>query len=81
MAYQLDGKDIEYFDLMDVILEALHNEIDVYYAFHMGVDLYWIQHPPDWADLVELTRGGLKVKEKLIEPFAVTQEIDITDLF
>ena len=77
VAYQLDGLPIEYFDLMDVVLEALQSGVEVYYAFHLGVDLYWVSHPPDWAGLISLTPKGLEAKGKVIEPFAEIELFEI----
>tara|TARA_R100000808_G_C2147299_1_gene155258 strand:+ start:1053 stop:1289 length:237 start_codon:yes stop_codon:yes gene_type:complete len=70
--YQLDGKKIEYVKCMESVFDALVAGVDVFYAYHHGVDVYWIREiAPSWADEVELTISGieLKYKEKMLEPF------------
>ena len=45
--YQLDGKEnIEYATVMEKVLDAISNDKPVHYAFHWGVDIYWIDTPP-----------------------------------
>ena len=67
--YQLDGSRVNYQHLIDKVVEAIWSDVDVHYAYHMGVDIYWIDtHAPEWSDLVRLEKGGLMIKhDKVIE--------------
>ena len=71
--YQLDGNRIEYVKLILRVLETLQNNIPVYYAYHQGVDIYWIDtQAPDWSDQVRLEDEGFVIKgDKVIEPIDV----------
>ena len=73
--YQLDGDKVEYQDLIDTVIEAIWSGVDVYYAYHMGVDIYWIETcAPDWSDLVRLEKGGLMIRhDKVIEKIPETE--------
>jgi hypothetical protein len=68
--YHLDGKEVEYNKLISRILDALFSGDDVHYAFHHGVDIYWVDSDaPTWADPVRLEQDGLTIRhDKLIEP-------------
>jgi len=70
--YHLDGKEVNVELLMCQIIPALVlTKQEVFYAYHCGIDIYWLHTPaPYWADRVRLEDNGLVIKEnKVIEPF------------
>lgn len=73
--YHLDGREIDYNSLMNEVVQTMFLEDqNVHYAYHWGVDIYWIHTPaPHWADRVKLNREGLVIKDnKVIEPLLLT---------
>ena len=70
--YHLDGKEVSVEWLMCQIVPAVVlRKKAVYYAYHWGVDIYWLHTlAPYWADEVKIGDKGLVIREdKVIEPF------------
>jgi hypothetical protein len=68
MPYQVDGNKVTYEEMLDVVLETIYKKFPVFYDYHMGIDLYWVEsNHPDWAHEVELSDKGLIANNRLIE--------------
>ena len=68
MPYQIDGKKVTYKDMLDTVLDTLYRGYPVFYNYHMGIDLYWVEmDAPYWAHEVELSNKGLIANYRLIE--------------
>ena len=67
--YHIDGTETPYEEVINTILDCIFDGIPMYYAFHMGVDIIWINTPaPNWAHPLNLTPRGLECNNKIIEP-------------
>ena len=68
--YQLDGKVVEYQTVIEKVMDAIESNAPVYYAFHLGVDIFWIEDvAPSWSSEIFLSNEGLvDGNSKLIEP-------------
>lgn len=76
--YQLNGTPIEYEELIEALVSKLEVGIEVQYAYHLGVDLYWTENAPHWSRPVELTSEGLEVEGRLIEELYLDKSSLIT---
>ena len=67
--YLLDNEPIRYNLLVLTLVNAIEEDNEVWYCYHHGTDCYWMSTEAPWfAGLVVLTRKGLEVNGKVIEP-------------